>query len=122
MIPMWAPATVVFLLWIAYGIYQWRNGPRLLAKLRQIKAASRRLWGTTLLVASAAFLLGSLYGLSNVSPAKEGLTIGQWVAVAIIGLIFVHGQTMACAMLLSLGDLGVSNAQSSASSLREPEK
>jgi hypothetical protein len=112
----------VFALWIAYGIYQWRNGPRLLAKLKLIEAGKRKLWGTLLLLGSALFLLGSLFGLSNVSPAKNGLSFGQWAIVAVIGLIFVHGQTIACAMLLSLGEFGVPNTSSSASSLKEPEK
>ncbi|HEY3780404.1 MAG TPA: hypothetical protein VGL56_04920 [Fimbriimonadaceae bacterium] len=109
-------AAALFLIWFGYGIWQWRRAPQLLIRLKQIRPAYRKLNGTLLLVGSAALLLGGLITLFSSAEKQTQLTFWQWLCVAVIGSIFVYCQTMAAAMLVSLGDFAVTGADDSASS------
>ncbi len=98
------PSTwVMFAVWIAYGIFQWRRSHILLPRLLTIPREKRPLRATLWLFGSAVFLLAALYATFLVGGfPKEGMTPAAWVICLITGLIFVHGQTMAGALLVSM--------------------
>jgi hypothetical protein len=114
-------AAALFLIWFGYGIWQWRHGPQLLARLKKIKPLYRKLYGTLLLLCSAMLLLGGLIALFSSAGKQSQLTFWQWCGVAVIGSIFVYCQTMAAAMLVSLGDFAVTGADDPASSSADRE-
>lgn len=86
----------------------------MLVRLKAIRPGLRKLWGTLLLAGSAALLLGGLLTLAKTNPTGN-LYGWQWVAVAVLGLLFVYCQSMAAAMLVSLGEFGVTGTESASS-------
>ena len=114
-------AAALFTIWLAYGIWQWRRGPQLLLRLKRIKPLYRKLNGTVLLLCSAMLLVGGFIALFSRAGSQTQLTFWQWCGVAVIGSIFVYCQTMAAAMLVSLGDFGVTESANLASSSPDPE-
>jgi len=92
-------AIVAFVIWIAYGIFQWRRSSALLTKLAEIPSGQRQARATLLLVGSGAMLLAVLYGVSRVAPTE--IPIWGWAVILIAGLGFVHAQTQAAALLIS---------------------
>jgi uncharacterized membrane protein SirB2 len=114
-------AAALFIIWFGYGIWQWRRGPQLLIRLKKIKPAYRKLNGTLLLLSSAGLLLGGLIALFSSAEKQTQLTFWQWLGVAVIGSIFVYCQTMAAAMLVSLGDFAVTGTDDVASSSADRE-
>jgi hypothetical protein len=83
-------------------VWLWRNGSNLFGKLSSVSASRRKLLGTLSLVGSAVLLLVGLLLVSSAQP-KGAPSLFQWVTIAILGVVFVYAQTMAAAMLVSLG-------------------
>ncbi len=100
---------VMFAVWIAYGVFQWRRSHILLPGLLKIPRNKRPMRATLWLFGSAAFLLAALYAtfLAGGFP-KEGITPAAWCVCLVTGLIFVHGQTLAGALLVSVAVTPVS--------------
>jgi len=98
---MWPGALIVFLVWVSYGLVQWRRSAQLLETVRAIPERKRRALATLIIFVSAALLLGGLYGIALIAPNQQSLNVLQWICVAVLGLLFVHAQTMAAAMILS---------------------
>ena len=116
---MLIPGTILFALWIAYGLLQWRRGAELLHRMQSVSPKTRRVVGSLLLFGSAGLLLGALFLMANNSESSTTLNVWQWIAVGLLGLLFVHAQTMAAAMLVSLAQFGVTQTSDPASSSRE---
>jgi len=108
---------LLFAIWLGIGVWQWRRGRRLLVRLRAIRPTYRKVWGTLLLAGSAALLLGGLFLLASSNPGGA-FRVVDWLVIAVLGAIFVYSQTMAAAMLVSLGDFGVTSSASAASTTR----
>lgn len=109
------------LLWLIYGIWQWRRGHALLARMQGIAPTKRQIWGTTLIFGSTALLLIALALLSALGNGSQSISWWQWIAVAVAGLGFVHCQSTAAAMLLSLSQLGVTRPGAASSTSRGVE-
>lgn len=100
---IWLQAITCFGLWIAYGVVQARRSPRIRARLEAMSRGKKTAMGAILMLSGALVffltLLGS-YVLHGITP--NGMTPLTWIAVALGGLAFVHAQTMAMAMMVSL--------------------
>jgi len=95
-----ATGIALFVIWLAYGFYRWR----VCAKWREEPPAIaiRRIPGVALLwlVGSAAILLGGLYGVFLMGGfPKEGIAPWAFPVCAALGVVFVHGQVTAAALL-----------------------
>ena len=112
---------MAFALWIAYGIYQSRRSNAIRMQVMAIPRARRGVLGAALFVVGAMVLLGGLgLVLQRGGFTSGGLTPVAWLVVAILGLLFVHAQTMATALLVSLVQQGVTNGSDTASINRTP--
>lgn len=78
---------------------------------------SRALAGAVIMIVGAGVLFGTLIGAHALGGFSEsGMTILTFLAIAVSGLAFVHAQTMAMAMLVTLMIDGVVTSQRPASS------
>ena len=99
---IWLQGATCFLLWIAYGVVQTRRSQEiriwasLMPKGKRVGLATAFMIGS--IIVMFATLLGALQ-MKGFGPA--GMTLMTWPIVGIVGLFFVHGQTMATALLLT---------------------
>jgi hypothetical protein len=77
-------------------------------RLKGIQPRFRKLWGTLLLGGSGLVLLLGLGYLFRLVPSGAFSTL-QWSMVGLIGSVFVYCQTLAAAMLVSLGEFAVTS-------------
>jgi hypothetical protein len=99
----WLQGLVSFALWIGYGIMQSRRSPAIKAKLVSMPRHKRALNGALLMVGGGAVLFAVLlavYALGGFT--RVGMSLWAWFAISAAGLLFVHGQTMSMAMLVTL--------------------
>lgn len=94
---------LAFAIWIAYGVIQAKRWPVLRERMLAVPAARRKLLAPILMFSGAA---GMLVGMSLIAQ-MGGIEVGQlkpwaWGAVTLLGLAFVHAQTMATLMIVSL--------------------
>jgi protein-S-isoprenylcysteine O-methyltransferase Ste14 len=92
-------AIAAFIIWIAYGTWQWRRSARLYEKLAEMPTGQRSSRATLLLLGSAVGLMAVFYVISRMSPGV--IPVWGWVVIILAGLGFVHAQTLAAAMLIS---------------------
>jgi len=118
---MFPAGLIVFAAWLCYGVFQWRRSGRLLGRVKAMSPARRQGLATLLILGSAVLLLAGLYGIAALAPGRHDLNVLQWFAVALLGLAFVHAQTMAAAMLISQAQFGVTQEDRPASTSRTPE-
>jgi F0F1-type ATP synthase membrane subunit c/vacuolar-type H+-ATPase subunit K len=98
---MW-PVAICFLGWIGYGVWQGRQQAALLAKMATLPRSVRTRRATFMLLGSGAWLMGLLFVLRATGAMSEkGIAPWAWIVVGVGGLVFVHGQTMAGAYLIS---------------------
>lgn len=63
----------------------------------------RGILGAALFLVGAMVLIGGLAIILHLGGfGEEGMTMGAWLAVTLLGLAFVHAQTMGTAMLVTL--------------------
>jgi hypothetical protein len=104
------PALACFLLWIAYGVYQSRRSDLIRQKMSGLSRGGRAGLGAALMIGGAVALVGGGVLLEQIGAlTKSGITPIGWLLVAIVGLGFVHAQTIAFAMLVSLAYDAVTN-------------
>jgi hypothetical protein len=115
------PGSVVFVLWLCYGAVLWRRGSAVIEYLAGVPEKRRKVLGSALLFGSAFLLLGGLFGISQMGKPGADLNVLQWIAVALLGLVFVHCQSFAAAMLISLGNMRVTVVKGVTSSNQAPE-
>lgn len=96
-------AFVSFLIWILYGSLQARRAPALRPRLAALSRSRRALLGPVLMIGGASALLGAIAIVSafnGLSPT--GLKLWAWAIVTLAGLVFVHAQSLAAVMMVSL--------------------
>lgn len=91
-------------------------------KLRGLTRTKRAVSGAALMIFGAAALFGVLIGSHSLNGfTPQGMTVLTWVSVALSGLLFVHAQTMALAMLVSLVYDGVTSSAAVTSDQSRPD-
>jgi hypothetical protein len=113
----WIQGLVCFVLWIGYGFVQSRRSGQIRENLQKLSRKTRALSGAALMLLGAGVLFGALIGnhaLGGFTPT--GMTPLSWICIALAGLLFVHAQTMAMAMLVTLMYDGVVTSRQSAPS------
>lgn len=91
------------MVWILYGVVQTRRSARVLAAVERVPRSRRGCLGALVMLFSAAGLFGGLMGIAAIGGfAGGGMTALGWLLVTLLGLAFVHAQTMAMGMLVTL--------------------
>lgn len=110
-----------FALWIAYGWTIWRRAHRLRDRFVRMSPGKRTTLSIVLIIGSALVMLLGLFAIQQREGIVEGrLTLWAWSGVLLIGLAFVHGQTMAGALMASLIEQSVTQPQRQSSRNQEP--
>ncbi len=92
-----------FVLWIAYGLLLWRRSDAVRAYAGKGSRTARAIRAAAMLFGGAAALLAVLVQVQNGGGfTPSGMAGWAWFVVAGAGLVFVHLQTMAAAMLVLL--------------------
>lgn len=100
---LWAQGLVSFVVWILYGVFQTRRLAQVRAAVERVPRSRRGCLGALILLVAAGTLFGGLIGITAMGGfAGGGMTALGWLLVTLLGLGFVHAQTMAVAMLATL--------------------
>ena len=92
-----------FGLWIAYGLWMRSQQDRLRIKLQSSSRRHRVLLGSAGFIVSMIVLLGGLAAISALGgTTKEGLKAWAWVAVVVVGSIFIHLQVLGAGAMITL--------------------
>jgi hypothetical protein len=119
---IWLQGGIAFAVWIAYGVFQNRRSDAIRAQVDSIPRSRRGLLAAALFVVAAMVLLGGLgLVLQRGGFTPQGMTPLAWGIVTLLGLAFVHAQTMATAMLVTLIQGSVTNKPDATSINRAPE-
>lgn len=119
---IWIQGAVLFVLWIAYGVFQSRRSQAIRKRIGSIPPRRRGLVGASLFVVGGMVLIGGLgIVLQQGGFTANGMTPLAWVVVGLLGLGFVHAQTLATAALVSLAQENVTNGRSTSSMNRDPQ-
>ncbi len=114
-----------FVVWILYGIVQARRSQSIRASVGRLNRLQRGLFGAGLMVGGILLLFGGFVGLQAIGAlGHEAMTTLGWILATLVGLAFVHCQTMGMAMLVSLALDGVTpeirQTSTSSGPIREP--
>lgn len=100
---MGVPLLAMFLLWLAYGVWQWKRSSTWLHRMQAIPRTKKPLLGMAYLFGGAGILLAGLYGVYLMGGfPKQGIATWAWPICALCGLVFVHCQVTAGALLVSM--------------------
>lgn len=100
---MGVPVLAMFVLWLAYGVWQWKRSSAWLSRMETIPRGKKPLLGMAYLFGGAAVLLAGLYGVYQLGGfPKQGIAPWAWPICALCGLGFVHAQVTAGALLVSM--------------------
>ena len=100
---MGLPVLAMFVLWLAYGVWQWRRSASLLAHVNAVPRHRKPVLGLSYLVGGAIVLLAGLYGVYAMGGfPKQGVAAWAWPICALCVLVFVHSQVTAGALLVSM--------------------
>ncbi|MEM1953572.1 MAG: hypothetical protein QW299_09640, partial [Candidatus Caldarchaeum sp.] len=100
---IWLQTLPAFGLWIAFIVIRrhWMRGCR--SRFANISRPVRIGWMLFALIGSLAILFAGIAGIAGAGwMTKEGLSVFGMVAVAAVGLVFIHLQMIATALTLSL--------------------
>jgi hypothetical protein len=118
---IWIQGAVSFLLWIGYGIFQSRRSHLIREQVGRMGRAQRGITGSMLFLVGAMVLIGGLaIVMQQGGFTSSGMTPVAWLTVSLLGLAFVHAQTMGMAMLVSLVHENVTNPGVAASIISTP--
>ena len=100
---LWGQVGVSFLAWVGYGVVLARRAGLMRERMAGWSRKSRTVLGPVFMVLGAVALFGSLALLA----AFHGLTAGgmafwAWALITSTGLVFVHAQSFAAVMMVSL--------------------
>ena len=113
----------MLVIWVAYGFVRRRTSDSLRTSVTAIPRTRRAILSAVMLFGGAAALLAGLYAVSAFGwMTKTGLTIGGFVLVTLVGLLFVHMQVQAAAMMVSIALESVTTASSEASITQTPKE
>jgi len=100
---IWVQGLACFVLWVLYGVGRSRRTAKVRAWAATTPRASRGLMAGALFllpaIALGALMIGLLKGNAVTS---HGLEPWAWAAVAFVGIGYVHCQTLATALLVTL--------------------
>lgn len=100
---IWPQAIACFAVWVGYGWWLKGRSGALRARMLRTPRRVRVLYGSVGLIGSA---VGLLLGLSVIAAqgglTPQGLTPWAWIATTLLGLGFVHMQTMGAAAMITL--------------------
>jgi hypothetical protein len=118
----WLQAGLSFFAWMLYGVVQWRRAHRLRAWVAGVSRSKRGLYGTLMIFGGAVVLLSGLL----LVQAGDGLRDDRfepwaWAVVTLLGLAFVHAQTMGAMLMIAAGSADVTSDPRPASPTKEPE-
>ncbi len=100
---MGLPVLAMFVLWLAYGVWQWKRSSSWLLRMQAISRNRKPFLAMAYLFGGASILLASLYGVYAMGGfPKQGIAGWAWPICAAAGLVFVHAQVTAGAMLVSM--------------------
>ena len=100
---LWAQAGASFAVWVAFGVFQARRTQGMRGKLAQMSRRARVSLGPLLMLAGAVVLLGGVFLLGAFHGLQNGqLALWAWLAITILGLIFVQAQSLAALMIASV--------------------
>ncbi len=118
---IWIQGGASFLLWIGYGYLQSRRSAAIRRQVGQIPRSRRGILGAALFLVGMMVLFGGLgLVLRQGGFTANGMTPAGWIVVTLLGLAFVHAQTMGTALLVSMIQRDVTNEVESASINRAP--
>lgn len=119
---IWTQGLLSFCVWIAYGVLRSRGSKALRVRLGLLSRNQRTTRGIAWLVGSmAAFFVGLSVVVMAGGMPKGGMTPGGWIAITLLGLGFVHGQTQGTALLVSLVQEPVTSRAAEPSGTQEQE-
>jgi multidrug efflux pump subunit AcrB len=119
---MWTQGLISFALWLVYGAIQWRRSKEIHSQMSALQRIRRITGAAVLMLASAVVLLAGLFAVELLGGfTRTAMTPLGWLGVTVIGLAFVHAQTLAAAMLVSLVRPAVTEEAAAASSKRDTE-
>lgn len=94
---LWLQALTCFCAWIAYGIALAKSSR---AKSGLTTRKQHPAWGAVALVAGMLVLVAGLYGIGIAGGVQQGALTGwAWAAVLMIGMVFVHLQSIGALIL-----------------------
>ncbi len=100
---IWLQAGACFVLWVGYGLWLRRSSESLKARMQGLSRRSRTLLGSAGLLAGLAVLALGLFAVFQLGGLDEnGLKPWAWLAVAVVGTVFVHMQVLGAAAMVSL--------------------
>lgn len=112
----WAQALVSFGLWVAYGIVQARRASQIRLWAKQVSPTLRGLWAAGLFLGGAGIMFGALFSLAaRKGITNQGIAMWGWAMLSLAGLVFVHAQTLAMALLVVSAQEAVTQGRASAS-------
>ncbi|MFI5385416.1 MAG: hypothetical protein ACHQ50_04765 [Fimbriimonadales bacterium] len=119
---IWLQGGTSFIAWIAYGVIQSRRSYLIREQVSRMGRTQRGIAGAALFLVGAMVLIGGLgIVLQKGGFTSAGLSAVAWPAVTVLGLAFVHAQTMAMSMLVSLVQDNVTNGHGPTSINTTPE-
>jgi hypothetical protein len=102
---LWLQGLVCLAAWLALGVVLALQRDALFTWARRTPGRVRRILAPVPLLASAGILVIALNGIEGLGGLSEhGLSPGAWVAVGLIGAVFVSLQVLAAA--LAFADVG----------------
>ena len=100
---IWLQAGTCFLLWVAYGFWMRRSSEQMRRAMHGKSRRARTMLGSAGLIAGLALLAGGLYGVYALGGIQGGeLTPWGWIAVAVVGTVFIHMQVLGAAAMITL--------------------
>lgn len=100
---IWLQASACFVLWLSFGLLLRRSSHRLKARMHGLSRTARAMLGSVGLLGGLAVLAVGLYGVSQLGGLDtNGLRPWAWIAVALLGLVFVHLQVLGAAAMVTL--------------------
>ncbi len=110
------------MVWVLYGWTVWRRTPQIRQKYGAMERNKRVLLSIWLMIGGLLALLFGLFGAFSLLAPKNGAPgFALWLAVAAIGCVFVHAQTLSAAIMTTLMEREVTDAPSEASQNQESE-
>ncbi len=100
---IWLQAGACFVLWVCYGLWLRRSSASLKARMHGSSRRTRTLLGSVGLLVGLAVLAAGLYAVSRFGGLDaNGLKPWAWMAVLLVGTVFVHLQVLGAAAMVSL--------------------
>ncbi|MBS1704734.1 MAG: hypothetical protein JST40_02585 [Armatimonadetes bacterium] len=100
---IWAQGAVCFVIWLGYGLWLRRGADQMRTRLRGLARGKRVALGSVGLIGAMVVLLAGLVGIAQLNGLQQGTLVPwAWIAVALLGVIFVHMQVLAAGAMITL--------------------